>query len=169
MMAVLADVLTLSRIAAAGILIWLGIAVGAPGLPVAALVTVLGWTTDQLDGWVARHSAAPTYLKDYDFQVDVIFYIGILAYLATAHFLPSWLVLGFAAVGIVAWLLTRRKAVGIIFLRIIDGAYGVIILVNAPAIGLAMLVWLAVLAAIYRRRLAERVPRWFRDLQNVRH
>jgi ABC-type nickel/cobalt efflux system permease component RcnA len=78
-------------------------------------------------------------------------------------------VLGYVAVGIVAWRLTRRKAVGVLFLRIVDGAFGVIIFINAPAIGLAMLVWLAALAAIYRRRLAERVPKWFEDLRDMWH
>lgn len=168
-MAWLADLLTLSRIAAAGVLIWLGRAAGASGLPAAALVTVLGWTTDQLDGWAARRAAAPTRLKDYDFQIDAIFYIGILAYLTLAGFLPFWPVVGFLAVGVVAWLLSRRKAVAILFLRIIDGACGVILLAHEPAIGLVILLWLAVLAFIYRRRLAERVPGWLKDLRNTWH
>lgn len=169
MVAWLADLLTLSRIAAAGVLAWLGITAGASALPAAALVTVLGWTTDQLDGWAARRSATPTRLRHCDFYIDVIFYLGILAYLATAGFLRFWLVLGFLAAGIVMWLLTRRKTVVILFLRIIDGACGVIIMINAPAIGLAILLWLTVLALIYRRRLAERVPGWLEDLRNIRH
>jgi hypothetical protein len=138
-------------------------------LSAAALVVVLGWTTDQLDGWLARRSPTPTRLKDYDFQVDVFFYAGILAYLALAHFIPAWLVAGFVLVGVVAWLLTRRKAVAILFLRIVDVTCGVIVFAYAPAIGLILVAWLAVVAVAYRQRLVERVPRWFNDLRGLWH
>ena len=53
MNALIADLLTFSRILAAGILVWLGLTEGASALPAAVLVVVLGWTTDQLDGWFA--------------------------------------------------------------------------------------------------------------------
>ena len=76
MNAVIADLLTLSRVVAAGALLWLGLTSGASALPAAALVVVLGWTTDQLDGWFARRSPTPTRLKDSDFCVDLIFYAG---------------------------------------------------------------------------------------------
>ena len=140
---------------------------GAPALPAAVLVTVLGWTTDQLDGWFARRSPTPTRLKDCDFQIDVVFYAGILTYLATAGFLPVWLVASLVMLSIVAWLVTRRKAVGVVCLRIIDLACVVMIFTYLPAAGLILLVWLALLAVIYRRRLAERVPKWFGDLRSL--
>jgi phosphatidylglycerophosphate synthase len=167
MTATIADLLTLSRVVAAGILLWLGTTGGAAALPVAVLVTVLGWTTDQLDGWVARRSATPTRLKDWDFRIDVVFYAGILAYLVTARFLPAWLAAGFVALSSVAWLLTCRKAVVVLCLRIVDVACGVVIFTNMPIVGFMMLAWLALLAVIYRRRLAERVPKWCGDLRNL--
>jgi phosphatidylglycerophosphate synthase len=167
MNALIADLLTLSRGVAAGVLIWLGLTGGASALPVAVLVVVLGWTTDQLDGWFARRSPTPTRLKDCDFQVDLIFYAGILAYLASARFLPAWLVAGFVVLGGAAWLLSRRKAVVILCLRIIDVTCVVIVVAVAPVIGLILLVWLAALAVVYRRRLAERVPRWYSDLRGL--
>jgi phosphatidylglycerophosphate synthase len=169
MYALIADLLTFSRILAAGVLVWLGLTGGASALPAAVLVVVLGWTTDQLDGWFARRSPAPTRLKDSDFYVDLIFYAGILAYLALSRFFPAWLVAGFVILGGVAWLLTRRKAVVVLCLRIIDVACGVIIFTNVPVIGFMLLVWSAVLAVVYRRRLAERVPCWWDDLKAVWH
>ena len=167
MNAVIADLLTLSRVVAAVVLFWLGLTEGASALPAAALVTVLGWTTDQFDGWFARRSPTPTRLKDSDFCVDLIFYAGILAYLALSHFFPAWLVAGFVILGGAAWLLTRRKAVVVLCLRIIDGVYGVIIFTNAPVIGFMLVGWLVVLAVVYRRRLADRVPKWYRDLRGL--
>ena len=169
MNALIADLLTFSRILAAGILVWLGLTEGASALPAAVLVVVLGWTTDQLDGWFARRSPTPTRLKDSDFCVDLIFYAGILAYLTLSRFFPAWLVAGFVILGGAAWLLTRRKAVVILCLRIIDVACGVIIFMNVPVIGFMLVVWAVVLAVVYRRRLAERVPRWWGDLKAVWH
>jgi phosphatidylglycerophosphate synthase len=167
MNALIADLLTLSRVVAAGVLCWLGLTSGASALPAAALVIVLGWTTDQFDGWFARRSPAPTRLKDHDFYVDLIFYVGIVAYLSLARFLPAWLVAGFVTLGSAAWLLTRKKAVVVLCLRIIDVAYGVIIFMYAPVIGFVLVGWLVVLAVVYRRRLADRVPRWYSDLRGL--
>lgn len=167
MNALIADLLTFLRILAAGVLVWLGLTGGASAAPAAMLVVVLGWTTDQLDGWFARRSPAPTRLKACDFFVDLTFYAGILAYLALARFLPAWLVAGFVILGGAAWLLTRRRAVVILCLRIIDVACGVIVFMYAPAVGLALVAWVTVLAVAYRRRLAERVPRWFDELRGL--
>ncbi len=169
MYALIADLLTFSRILAGGVLVWLGLTGGASALPAAVLTVVLGWTTDQLDGWFARRSPTPTRLKDSDFCVDLIFYAGILAYLALARFFLAWLVAGFVILGGAAWLLTRRKAVVVLCLRIIDVAFGVIIFMNLPVVGFMLVVWLVALAVVYRRRLAERVPRWWGDLRAVWH
>ena len=167
MLAVIADLLTLSRIAAAGILAWLGMTAGATGLGAAALVTVLAWTTDQLDGWMARRSPTPTRLGPYDFPIDVVFYAGIVTYLITAGFVPPAVSLGFVVLAVIAWLVTRRKAVGLLALRIIDLTCAAVIFRHASVIGILLLVWVSVLAVIYRRRLAERVPRWLVELRSA--
>jgi len=167
MLALLADLLTLSRIGAAGVLVWLGITAGAASLPAAALVTVLGWTTDQLDGWVARLSPARTRLGVYDFPIDVIFYAGIVVYLVLSGFVPVMAAAGFMALSFAAWLASRRKAVAILALRVVDLTCAVVIFRNAAWIGYLLLVWLVLLGWIYRRRLVERVPRWFDDLRQM--
>lgn len=167
MFALIADLLTLSRVLVAGFLAWLGLTAGASALPAAVLVIVLGWTTDQLDGWFARRSPTPTRLKDCDFQVDIVFYAGILIYGTAAGFLPVWLAAGFVILGAAAWLLTRRKSVMILCLRIIDLACGVLLFIYLPAAGFVLLAWLILLAVIYRRRLADRVPRWWRELRDL--
>jgi phosphatidylglycerophosphate synthase len=164
MFALIADLLTLSRVLAAGVLVWLGLTGGASELPVAVLVVMLGWTTDQLDGLFARRSPKPTRLKDYDFQVDIVFYAGILVYGAAAGFLPIWLIVAFVGLTTAAGLLTRRKAVVVLSLRIIDLTCGVIIFVYLPAAGFVLLAWAGLLAVLYRRRLAERVPKWWGDM-----
>ncbi len=168
MYALLADSLTLSRVIAAGILIWLGLNDGAAGLPTAVLVTVLAWTTDQLDGWAARRSAKPTRLGRYDFPIDATFYLGILGYLTVAGYLPWQAALLFIVLAIAAWISTRRKAVGVLCLRVVDLYAGGIVFWQQPVLGLAVVGWLLILAALYHRRLAERVPRWLNDMRTLR-
>lgn len=167
MIAILADLLTSLRVVAASALVWLGLSRGAAGLTPAVWITVAGWTTDQLDGWVARRSPTPTRLGRYDFHVDVTFYAGILAYLVTARLLPWLLVAAFLGLALLAWVATRRKAVAVLCLRLVDLAATVIIFRHAPRLGWGLLVWAAVLGVIYRKRLAQRVPRWLADLRAV--
>jgi phosphatidylglycerophosphate synthase len=164
MLAIVADLLTFYRVIAAGILVWLGASRGARSLSAAALVTILAWISDQLDGWVARRAVSPTRLGRYDFAVDVVFYAGILTYLALAGFVPPWLALTLLALMGGAWLVTRRKAVVILFLRLVDLLCIVIVFNYLPWLGLLVLGWLAASALVYRRRLAQRIPGWWMEL-----
>lgn len=165
MYALLADILTLSRIVAAGLLIWLGLVYGAAGLPAAVAVTVLAWTTDQLDGWAARRSVRPTRLGPYDFPIDATFYLGILGYLVAARFLAPVAALVFLIAALAAWFRTRRKAVGVLCLRLVDLFGAGVVFSTRPWLGLGVVLWLLVLAFLYRQRLAERVPRWVNDIR----
>jgi len=164
MLATIADLLTFSRVIAAGVLVWLGTR-GPTSLPTAALVTVLAWTTDQLDGWVARRAAGPTRLANFDFPIDATYYLGILTYLVLARFLPPLPVLAFVLLSLAAWLALRRKAIAIVSVRIVDLTCATLLLIHAPWLAGLALVWLALLGLIYRKRLRERVPRWFRELR----
>lgn len=167
MYALLADLLTFSRVITAGLLVWVGVVFGADGLAAAVVITILTWTTDQLDGWAARRSSTSTRLGPYDFPIDVAFYLGLLGYLTTAGFLPVTAALVFLAVAGVAWLSTRRKAVGVLCVRMIDlYAAGVLFAVR-PLLGFGVLGWLLLLVFVYRRRLSERLPRWLGDIRSL--
>jgi len=163
MLAFTADVLTCSRLLAAALLVWLGTR-GATSLRTAVLVGVVAWTTDQLDGWAARRSATPTRLAPYDFVIDTTLYAATLAYLTLAGFLPAAPVLAFGMLALAGWLIFRHKVVGVLFVRVVDLAALVVIFEHEPKIGGLLVVWLVILAIGYRRRLLERLPRWFSEL-----
>ncbi len=163
MLAFTADVLTCSRLIAAALLVWLGTR-GAPSLRMAVLVGVAAWTTDQLDGWAARRSASPTRLAPYDFVIDTTLYAATLAYLTLAGFLPTGPVLAFGALALAGWLAFRHKVIGVLFVRVVDLAAVVVVFEHEPKIGGLLILWLVVLAIGYRRRLMERLPRWFNEL-----
>ncbi len=165
MLAFVADALTFSRLLGAALLTWLGL----QGVPLrwAILVGAVAWSTDMLDGWVARHASTPTRLAPYDFAIDAVLYAGTLTYLTLLHYLPALGVLAFVAVALVASLLIRRKAVPILCVRLVDLAAAVVIFIHEPRLGWLLLVGLALMAVVYRRRLAERVPRWLAELATL--
>ncbi|HEX9117724.1 MAG TPA: hypothetical protein VGA61_16760, partial [Anaerolineae bacterium] len=153
------------RLISAALLIWLGLQ-DAP-LASAVVVSVLAWATDMLDGWAARHATTPTRLAPYDFAIDTVLYGGILAYLTLVHYLPVLGVLSFAVLAVIASLVFQGKAVKILAVRLIDLACAVVVFIHEPMLGWLIVLWLAVMTLVYRRRLAERVPLWLAELARL--
>lgn len=166
MLAVAADLLTFSRLIAAGIMLGLGLQ-GPQTLRLAVLVVVLAWTTDQLDGWAARRASTPTHLAPADFAIDSILYACILAYLVMAGFVPAAPAIAFVVLALGLWLVFRRKAIALLCLRLIDLLSAVIIFKYAPLIGALLVAWVAVLTILYRRRIMERLPRRLAELAHL--
>ena len=164
--AIAADALTFSRLIAAGILLWLG-AQGPGRLPIAILVGVLAWTTDQLDGWAARRASTPTRLASADFAIDTTLYACTLGYLTLAGFVPLAPALIFSGVAVAVSLIYRRKAIELLWLRMIDLACLIVIFSRLPVIGYILVIWLALLGVIYRKRILIRVPHWLAELRNL--
>ena len=78
-MNVLADALTTTRLVFVLIILRIGLRQGTEGLPAVAALTVLSWTTDVLDGPLARRSSRPTHLG----QLDVVADLGLTLALTT--------------------------------------------------------------------------------------
>jgi phosphatidylglycerophosphate synthase len=167
MIAVIADLLSLIRVLAAGVLVWLGVTRGAAALPQATLAAVLGWTSDLLDGIAARRAGRPTHLGKFDFLFDVLLYAGTLTYLALAGYVPAGLALAYGVVAAVISAASRRKAVAVLFLRLIDVACLMVLFMNLPWAGIAIVGWLTVLAWIYRKRVAVGVSKWIGQLAGL--
>ena len=166
MLAVAADLLTFSRLIAAGIMLWLGLH-GPQTFRWAILVAVLAWTTDQLDGSAARRANSPTHLAPADFAIDTALYAATLGYLVLAGFVPAAPAIAFVVLASILWVIYRRKAVAILSVRLIDLLCAVIIFKYAPLIGALLVLWVAVLGVIYRRRVMERAPRWVAELAHL--
>lgn len=107
----LADMLTTLRFGLAWIILWLGVGDSADALPTAIMVLVLAWTTDILDGPLARHdpTGSHTWIGDRDLEVDISVSVGVLAYLALAGFVPPEIAVGYGIVCAVLLRLTRSR------------------------------------------------------------
>jgi len=166
MSAFIADALTLSRLVAAAVLVWLGM-LGPRTLDAALAVTVAAWTTDQLDGWFARRATTPTKLAPADFAIDTVLYGATLTYLTSAGFVSLQIAVAIVAATALLWLIYRRKAMVVVGVRAVDVASLVVVFKYRPWLGLALFGWLGLLGIIYRRRVVERLPRWLGELKEL--
>jgi phosphatidylglycerophosphate synthase len=106
----LADGLTLVRVLLSVIMMWVGLTLGRPGLDTVAVLLVLAWATDLLDGPLARRSQCKrqTWIGDHDLEADVFLSLGLLVYLVLAGYaLP---ILGFIYVILCGLLLWRGQS-----------------------------------------------------------
>jgi hypothetical protein len=99
----IADMLTASRGLIAGIIVLLGFG-GRAALPAVIALIIIGWTTDILDGKIARHARAKapshdsfenSWLGEHDFTIDMIMVFASFVYLVFAGFISPELALGY--------------------------------------------------------------------------
>jgi len=82
------DLLTLSRGLIAAAIFSLGF-IGKSVLPTVLLLTMLGWTTDILDGRLARrYKKTPTWIGEKEFAFDMLMVFSGLCYLVLSGFIP---------------------------------------------------------------------------------
>lgn len=92
-----------------GLLVLLCAVIGDRGLlPLVACLTIVGWTTDVMDGKMARLDpyGRKTWVGDRDFATDMILIYSGLLYFISADFVPFWpffLYLLYAAATAMVW------------------------------------------------------------------
>jgi hypothetical protein len=115
MMVKAADFLTFSRGIIAGVIVILGFT-GPQALEAVILLIVLGWTTDILDGRIARryHKKA-TWIGEREFVFDMLMVFASLCYLVMAGVVPGVPALIYVAVATLFILHFRSKSVTMSF------------------------------------------------------
>ncbi len=78
------------------------IPLGPQVLPQVVALLLLGWTTDMLDGRLARrYEKEPTWIGDHDFQFDMFMVLASSVYLAATGYVPLWIAIPYLSVGTV--------------------------------------------------------------------
>ncbi|NUQ39228.1 MAG: hypothetical protein HUU23_15870 [Caldilineales bacterium] len=165
--AMTADALTLSRLAAAALILWVGWKQGAASLPWVILILSAAWISDGIDGAFARRASVPTLLRRLDYAVDVSLAWATFIYLGLAGYLSYTFIVLYTILAAAAFLWFRRKAVLVLFMRGVDVLVAIIALRFAFLYTLPMIVWLLGLAYVMRVRLRQGVRRWWRDLTSL--
>lgn len=113
-----ADILTATRLLLAIFILLLGLFVGQEALGTVMMVHLLAWTTDILDGPLARRdtSGRSTWWDDKDFPVDALLVLALFLYLTVSGFILPWFSIIYLSLGIIFLLRFRSQQVAMSFM-----------------------------------------------------
>ncbi|MBU1050576.1 CDP-alcohol phosphatidyltransferase family protein [Candidatus Bipolaricaulota bacterium] len=142
-MRMLPDLLTLSRGLVAVAILGLGF-VGERALEAVILLTILGWTTDILDGRLARKYNKPaTWIGEREFVFDMLMVFSGLCYLVLSGLTNAWLALIYVLVAAVCIAIFRSKMITMSFATPLVALPLIVASVRAPRAALWYLIWIA--------------------------
>jgi phosphatidylglycerophosphate synthase len=166
----MADVLTASRFILACIIAF--IAWTRP--PDAALGTVvllilLAWTTDVLDGPLARRAAEPqrSWLGAHDLEVDLSVTLAMVISLALWGGAHTALLVGIVLAGALGWAALRSVAPVNLGMGLIDGLFILMAWRMDPTLGWMMIAWIGAAAVLDRARARVQVTGFLRNCQDA--
>lgn len=166
-----ADMLTFSRLVIGLALAWVGFTQSAEALPVACWLLMASWTSDILDGGLARRSRrqAHTWIGDHDLEFDMLVSVGVFVYLAVSGFMPMWLVIAYPLAWALAfWHFGLLASLGKLFQAPIYGYLIVTALMQARITGLAMVAWiLGAVIVTWPRFPQEVIPSFLDGMRDV--
>jgi len=139
----LPDLLTLSRGLVAAAILGLGF-VGERALEAVILLTILGWTTDILDGRLARkYHKPPTWIGEREFIFDMVMVFSGLCYLVLSGFINAWLALIYIVIAGICIAFFRSKMITMSFATPLVALPLIVASLRAPRAALWYLLWIA--------------------------
>jgi len=141
-----ADILTATRLLLAIFILLLGLFVGREALGTVMMVHLLAWTTDILDGRLARRdtSGKSTWWDDKDFPIDALLVLALFLYLTLSGFLLPGFAIVYLSLAIILLLLFRSQQVAMSFMFPILALTLYLALREAPVWGWATIAWCVV-------------------------
>ena len=138
----LPDLLTLSRGLVAAAILGLGF-VGERALEAVILLTILGWTTDILDGRLARkYHKPPTWIGEREFIFDMVMVFSGLCYLVMSGLINAWLALIYIVVAGICIAFFRSKMITMSFATPLVALPLIVASIKAPRAALWYLIWI---------------------------
>lgn len=129
----------------------------SPDLAVWGLL--LGWTTDVLDGYLARRSgtAGTTWWGRHDLLADLMLVTALALILILSGVIPASYLLAITAGAILVYFLTGQMAVIQLLMGIIDGLFLIHIFRARPGLGRLVIGWILAVAVLDWPRTHENV------------
>ena len=154
-----ADLLTASRLVLAAIIVGLGIVQGEGAFGVVIYLLVLGWSSDTLDGHLARRdsSGRQTWFSRNDVTVDAILVVSGLLYLSLAGFVPWVFSLAYLTVAGLLLLLFHSRSLAIALELPAGLLPAVVALTERPPLGWVIVGWIIVTFILDWRRFLVRL------------
>lgn len=170
-MRVLADGLTGLRLVLSVMLAVGGLTFYPHGVEAAAALVLVAWTTDALDGPLARRSGrGESRLGRSDLLIDVFFALCLLFFMRSAALMPPVVAWVYVLVwAIVFWRFGQvTKPLGAAFQGPVYAWFVVRLLADRVLVGRILLLWvLANVALTWRRLVLSDVPDFFRGMRQV--
>ena len=163
----IADVLTATRLFMGFIIAICAFFAEKSLLPLVVALTLIGWTTDILDGRVARldPNRRQTFIGAMDFAVDLTLIYSGLLYFITAGFVPFWPFLFYAVYAGVIGIIWTKKSVMMAVAAPIVAMPIMFSFVEAPLWGWVFLGWI-ILALIFNwNRFKEEISEFIEGVQ----
>jgi phosphatidylglycerophosphate synthase len=168
----LADFLTFSRLLIAAVLVGLGWLKGSEGLQLAAVLMVLSWASDMLDGSLARRSRVTfkTWIGNQDLYFDMLVAVGLLIYLSIAGYINTSLSIIYILIWIVFfWWFGILSVLGKLFQAPIYAWFIFVTFQHAPIYGWMIVIFLLIaLVFTWPRFPQETVPGFLSGFQNTK-
>ena len=159
------DILTASRGVIAALIIALGF-VGQRALGWVIFLTMIGWTTDILDGRLARRqNKGPTWIGEHEFAFDMMMVFAALCYLVMAGFVPVLPAAIYVTVALLFIIIFQSKSVTMSFAFPLVALPLIVAYFRSPSAAYIYVAWIAV-ALLYDWRRFFGVVREF--LVNIR-
>jgi len=143
---VIADMLTGVRFFIGLLIVLCAISANRGLLPLVVCLTLMGWTTDVLDGKMARMdpSGRTTWIGDRDFATDMILIYSGLLFFITAGYLPFWPFFFYGIYAAVTAFIWTRKSVMMAVAAPIASVPIIMSFVHYPIWGWVFVGWIAV-------------------------
>ena len=142
------DILTVSRGVIAVLIIALGF-VGPRALGWVIFLTMTGWTTDILDGRLARRQhKGPTWIGEHEFAFDMMMVFAAFCYLVMTSLVPVLPAVIYAAVAVLFIVIFQSKSVTMSFAFPLVALLLIVAYFHAPQAAYIYIAWIA-LALLY--------------------
>lgn len=166
-----ADLLTWFRVFLCFALLWLGGTQGEIGLPIAIAMLIASWTSDSLDGPIARRSRIryQTWVGDHDLEIDMAVGASVLGYMLLSGFILPLYGIIYLVIW-VAYFLRRGipRSLGMLFQAPCYGWFIVVSMRTAPVAGWWLIAWIAVaMVATWPKFPREMVPGFLGGLKHI--
>jgi len=166
-----ADLLTGLRVGLAFVFPVMGAISGADALPLAIWALLLSWTTDGLDGPLARRSSRQyhTWLGDNDLGVDMTVSTGLLVYLLLSGYLaPAFGLIYISVWGLYFLRFGVPRSMGMLVQTPVYGFFIWVAMNEAPDLGYWLLIFPVLIAVItWPRFPREVVPGFLNGMKNI--
>jgi len=163
----IADVLTAARLTLAFFIIICALFAEQSLLSLVVALTLIAWTTDVLDGNMARRdpSGRRTWIGDNDFAVDMILIYSGLLYFIAAGFLPFWPFFFYGIIAAAAAIIWTKKSVMMAFAAPMAAVPIIFSFLNSPLWGWVFIGWIITALALNWSRFSDVVGDFIRDVE----